>query len=330
MLPLGIHGDLVKLFLLALLATAAVAVASLFVGVSEVSLFALISGESDEKMLMVLAGSRVPRTIALILAGAGMAVAGTIMQMLSRNRFVEPSTAGTVESASLGMLVVLLLAPGLPVMMKMLVASVFALAGTAIFLGILRRVPLRSPVLVPLVGLMLGGVINACTTFFAYRYDLMQAMGAWTSGDFSAVLRGRYEVLWVALALTVAAYVAADRFTVAGMGEDFSRNLGLDYRKVVTLGLVIVSMVTASVVVTAGILPFIGLIVPNLVSMAMGDRLRHTLPWIALSGAALVLVCDTVGRIVNAPYEIPVGSVLGIIGSIFFLGMLFRRRYRAA
>ncbi|MCB5201596.1 ABC transporter permease [Neorhizobium sp. T786] len=303
---------------------------SLFVGVSEVSLLAIVSGQADEKMLMVLAASRLPRTLALILAGAGMAVAGTIMQMLSRNRFVEPSTAGTVESASLGMLAVLLLAPGLPVMLKMLVASAFALAGTGLFLAILRKVPLRSPVLVPLIGLMLGGVINACTTFFAYRYDLMQAMGAWTSGDFSTVLRGRYEVLWVACALTVAAYIAADRFTVAGMGEDFSTNLGLNYGRVVALGLVIVSMVTASVVVTAGILPFIGLIVPNLVSMIMGDRLRHTLPWIALTGAALVLVCDIVGRVVNAPYEIPVGSVLGIVGSIFFLNMLLRRRFRAA
>lgn len=303
---------------------------SLFVGVSDVSLLAIVSGQADEKMLMVLAASRFPRTLALILAGAGMAVAGTIMQMLSRNRFVEPSTAGTVESASLGMLAVLLLAPGLPVMLKMLVASAFALAGTGLFLAILRKVPLRSPVLVPLIGLMLGGVINACTTFFAYRYDLMQAMGAWTSGDFSTVLRGRYEVLWVACALTVAAYIAADRFTVAGMGEDFSTNLGLNYGRVVALGLIIVSMVTASVVVTAGILPFIGLIVPNLVSMIMGDRLRHTLPWIALTGAALVLVCDIVGRVVNAPYEIPVGSVLGIVGSLFFLNMLLRRRFRAA
>ncbi|WP_142592090.1 ABC transporter permease [Pseudorhizobium endolithicum] len=319
-----------KLFIPALLATAALAVASLFVGVSEMTFSTLLSGPGGERAWMILGASRVPRTLALILAGAGMAVAGTIMQMLSRNRFVEPSTAGTVESASLGMLAVLLLAPDLPVIMKMLVAAAFALAGTAVFLSILRRVPLRSPVLVPLIGLMLGGVINACTTFFAYRYDLLQAMGAWTSGDFSAVLRGRYEVLWVALALTVAAYVAADRFTVAGMGEDFSTNLGLDHRKVVGLGLVIVSMVTASVVVTAGILPFIGLIVPNLVSMVMGDRLRRTLPWIALSGAALVLVCDMIGRLVNAPYEIPVGSVLGVVGSLFFLNLLLRRRPRAA
>nr|CAD6429118.1 iron ABC transporter permease [Rhizobium sp. Q54] len=319
-----------KLFIPALLATAALAVASLFVGVSEMTFSTLLSGPGGERAWMILGASRVPRTLALILAGAGMAVAGTIMQMLSRNRFVEPSTAGTVESASLGMLAVLLLAPDLPVIMKMLVAAAFALAGTAVFLSILRRVPLRSPVLVPLIGLMLGGVINACTTFFAYRYDLLQAMGAWTSGDFSAVLRGRYEVLWVALALTVAAYIAADRFTVAGMGEDFSTNLGLDHRKVVGLGLVIVSMVTASVVVTAGILPFIGLIVPNLVSMVMGDRLRRTLPWIALSGAALVLVCDMIGRLVNAPYEIPVGSVLGVVGSLFFLNLLLRRRPRAA
>lgn len=257
-----------------------------------------------------------------------MAVSGTIMQMLARNKFVEPSTAGTVESAGLGMLAVLLLTPELPVMGKMLVAGAFALGGTALFLAILRQIPLRSVLMVPLVGIMLGGVISAVTAFFAYRYDMMQSMGAWTSGDFSAVLRGRYEVLWVAAGLTIAAYIAADRFTLAGISEEFSTHLGLNYRRIVTLGLVIVSMVTASVVVTAGVVPFVGLIVPNLVSMALGDNLRRTLPWIALSGALLVLACDVIGRIVNAPFEIPVGNVLGVIGSLFFLYLLLRRRSR--
>lgn len=317
-----------KLLLPALLLTAALAVASLFVGVSNVSPLDIVSGRADEQALMVLFASRLPRTLALILAGAGMAVSGTIMQMLARNKFVEPSTAGTVESAGLGMLAVLLLAPDLPVMAKMLVAATFALAGTALFLAILRRIPLRSVLMVPLVGIMLGGVISAVTAFFAYRFDMMQSMGAWTSGDFSAILRGRYEVLWVAAGLTIAAYVAANRFTLAGMGEEFSTNLGLNYRRVVTLGLVIVSMVTASVVVTAGVVPFVGLIVPNLVSMAAGDNLRRTLPWIAFSGALLVLACDIIGRVVNAPFEIPVGNVLGVIGSVFFLYLLLRRRAR--
>lgn len=319
-----------KLFVLLLLATAILAVASLFLGVSDVSPWALLSGAAGEKTLMIVAISRIPRTVALILAGSGMAVAGTIMQMLSRNRFVEPSTAGTVESAGLGMLMVLLFAPGLPVIGKMLVSATFALAGTALFLAILRHIPLRSVLIVPLVGIMLGGVVSAITAFLAYRYDFMQAMGAWTSGDFSTVLRGRYEVLWAAFALTVAAYIAADRFTLAGMGEDFATNLGLSYRRVVMFGLVIVSMVTASVVVTAGVVPFVGLIVPNLVSIIAGDSLRRTMPWIALSGAALVLACDMIGRVANAPYEIPVGSVLGIIGSIFFLFLLLRNRTRVA
>ena len=192
-----------KLLLPVLIFTLLLAVASLFLGVSTVSLPAILKGEADEMQLLVLGASRLPRTIALMLAGSGMAVAGTIMQMLARNRFVEPSTAGTVESAGLGMLTVLLLAPELPVFAKMLVASLFSLAGTALFLAILRRIPLRSVVMVPLIGIMLGGVISAVTAFFAYRFDMMQSMGAWTNGDFSTVLRGRYELLWIALGLTV-------------------------------------------------------------------------------------------------------------------------------
>lgn len=306
------------------------ALMSLFIGVSDVSLHSLFSDESARHAQFVLVETRIPRTIALILAGAGMAVSGTIMQILARNRFVEPSTAGTVDSASLGILAVMILAPGLPVFGKMLVATGFALAGTALFMLILRQIPLRSPVLVPLVGIMLGGVISAVTTFFAYRFDLLQSMGAWTTGDFSAVLRGRYELLWLSFVLTIAAYIAADRFTVAGMGEAFTTNLGLNYRRVMTLGLTIVAMVTACVVTTVGIVPFLGLIVPNVVSMVTGDSMRRSLPWIVLLGAGLVLVCDMIGRTINAPYEIPVGTILGVLGSAFFLYLVLRKSARGA
>lgn len=315
---------------LALIALATLALASLFLGVSTVSPLAVLSGTADQKAMLVLWASRVPRTIALMLAGAGLAVSGTLMQMLARNRFVEPSTAGTVESAGLGMLIALIVSPTMPVIGKMLFASVFALAGTALFLAILRRIPLRSIVMVPLVGLMLGGVIYSISAFIAYRLNMMQTLAAFGNGDFSAVLRGRYEILWLGFALTVAAYVAADRFTLAGLGEEFSTNLGLNYRRIMTFGLVIVSMVTASVVVTAGVIPFLGLIVPNVVSMLMGDSLRRTLPWIAILGAGLVLVCDMIGRLVIAPFEIPVGAVLGVLGSAFFLYLILRRKTRAA
>lgn len=314
-----------KFFPLALVATLLLAIGSLFVGVTDISLSTLMADTGESSAQAVLVASRIPRTIALFLAGCGMAVCGVIMQIIMRNRFVEPSTAGTVEAARLGILGVLLLAPDMPILLRMLVVAACAMAGTLLLLGILQRVPLRSPVMVPLLGIMLGAILSSVATFIAYRYDLTQAIMAWTSGDFSMVLRGRYEILWLSAALVVLAYLMADQFTIAGLGESFAVNLGLNYRRAVYCGLGVVAMVTASVVVTVGIVPFVGLIVPNVVSLIAGDHLRRTLPWTALCGSALLLVCDIFGRMINPPFEIPVGTVLGILGGVFFLFLLVRR-----
>lgn len=310
--------------------TIVLAVVSLFVGVSDVSLGTLLSGSEDGRALQVLLISRIPRTLAIILSGAAMAVAGLVMQMVVRNRFVEPSTAGTTESASLGFLVITILAPDWPMMGKMLVAAAFALAGTALFLRILRAVPLRDVLLVPLVGIMLGGIIGAVTSFFAYRFELLPSLLAWNMGDFSGVLRGRYELLWIGLGAAIIAYIAADRFTVAGMGRDFTTNLGLNYQRVMVLGLVIVSVVSAVVLVSVGSIPFLGLIIPNLVSLMVGDNMRRTVPWVAVGGAGFVLACDILGRVIRAPYEIPISVVVGVIGSAVFLYLLLRTKRGAA
>jgi len=307
--------------------TAALVAASVAIGAGDFSFAGVLAGPGSDawQLLMV---SRLPRTLALLLAGMSLAVAGLIMQMLVRNRFVEPSTAGTIESATLGVLVLALLAPDTPVLGKMLVAAGFALAGTFLFLGLLRRIPLRSPYLVPLVGLILGGVVQAVTTFFAYRYDMLQTLHAWTVGDFSGVLRGRYELLWIGAALTFAAWLAADRFTVAGMGRQFTTNLGLNYRRLTFWGLLIVASISSTVVVTAGSIPFLGLIVPNVVSMVFGDNMRRAVPWVAVLGGLFVLACDIVGRLVVFPYEIPIGTVVGIVGGALFLFLLLRGRAR--
>lgn len=313
-----------RILLLAFLATLALAVVSLFVGVSDISLPSLLSGTADARAVEIFFVSRVPRTLALMLAGSALAISGLVMQIIVRNRFVEPSTAGTMESAALGFLVVTMFAPGWPLMVKMVVSALFALGGTALFLRILRFVPLRDVLLVPLVGIMLGGVIGAITTFFAYRFELLASLLAWEVGDFSGVLRGRYELLWFGLAGTVLAYISADRLTVAGMGEDFTTNLGLNYRAVMMIGLVIVSLVSAVVLVTVGVIPFLGLIVPNVVSLMIGDNMRRTVPWVAIGGAAFVLACDIIGRVIRFPYEIPISVVVGVIGSFIFLYMLLR------
>ena len=248
----------------------------MFVGVSDVSLPDLLAG--DPAAAEVFWISRVPRTLAVLLAGMAVAVAGLIMQLMARNRFVEPSTVGTVESATLGILVVTVFAPQAPVPAKMLVASVFALLGTALFLAILRRLPARNTLLIPLVGIILGGIIAAVTTFFAYRYDLLQTLSNWMIGDFSGVLRGRYELLWIVAVLMLLGMLAADRFTVAGMGQDFTTNLGLNYARTMRLGLVIVSLISAVVVTTVGAVPFLGLVVPNIVSLILATTSAGPFP----------------------------------------------------
>lgn len=314
--------------ILAMAGIVVLAAISLALGVYGFSLRDLISGEADVHASMVLLVSRIPRTVAIILVGASTSITGMIMQMLARNRFVSPSTAGTVESASLGILIITLMYPGAAMGVKIGFASVVALLGTGLFLLILRQVPLRSPLVVPLIGMMLGGVISSITSFFAYRYDLLQSLSMWTNGDFSRVLRGRYELLWLSGALTVIAFFAADRFTVAGLGEAFTKNLGLNYGRVLAFGLSIVCVVTAVNVVTVGAIPFLGLIVPNVVSMMLGDNVRRTAPWVAVIGAGFLLACDIAGRALRYPYEIPISTVVGVVGSVIFLFMLLRSSSR--
>lgn len=312
---------------LALLTLLLLALISLATGVYDLSLSSLFDGAALQDNLVLLA-SRIPRTVAIILVGMSMGVAGMIMQLLSRNRFVSPSTAGTTEAAALGILVITMIAPNSSVFTKIVVSSAFALAGTGLLLLILRRIPLRSPLIVPLLGIMLGGVIAAFTTFLAYRFNFLQSLAAWTTGDFSRILRGRYELLWISGALTAVAWFAADRLTVAGMGEAFTRNLGVNYGRIMTLGLTVVSLITAVNVVNVGSIPFIGLVVPNVVSMLVGDNVRRAIPYLAIFGAGFVLVCDILGRTLRYPYEIPIGTMVGFIGGALFLVLLLRRSAR--
>ena len=288
---------------------AALATVSVFIGVSELDGFILVA-------------SRIPRTVSLILAGVAFAVIGLIMQLLTHNRFVEPSTTGATDGASFALLLVLLTVPGLPLWAKALGASAGALIGVVGFLALARRIPARSSVLVPIVGILYAGVLGAVTTFLAYRADVLQELLSWGIGDFSGIVRGRYEMLYLAAAVALIACIAADRFTVAGLGDDIAHGLGLNTRRVRALGAGIIAVVTGVMVVVTGAIPFLGLIAPNIVSRLVGDNMRRAVPVVALLGAALVLLCDVIGRLVRFPFEIPLSVVMGVVGGVVFLWLL--------
>jgi iron complex transport system permease protein len=297
---------------------------SLFVGVSSIKPTDLLDFGSEETEIFLI--SRVPRLVAILLAGAGMSIAGLIMQQLSRNKFVSPTTAGTLDATRLGILVSMLLFTNASTIEKMIVAFAFALAGTLLFMKILDRIKFKDAIFIPLVGLMFGNILSSITTFFAYKSNVIQNMSAWLQGDFSMIMKGRYELLYISIPVLIITYLYANRFTVAGMGEDFSKNLGLAYKRIVNIGLILVALVTTTVILTVGMIPFLGLIIPNIVSIFHGDHLKKTLPHTALLGAIFLLICDILGRVLIYPYEISISLMVGVIGSGIFLYLLFRRK----
>ncbi|EFE66688.1 transport system permease protein [Streptomyces viridosporus ATCC 14672] len=309
----------------AVLVVLGLVVASLLTGGYDIDLHSLLHDPEARRMFLI---SRVPRTLALILAAAAMAVSGVIMQMLVQNRFVEPTTTGTAEWSALGVLLLTLVAPGAPVLVKMACAAVFAFVGSVLFLSLLGRLALRSQVIVPIVGIMLGAVVGAVTTYIASSANLMQTLSAWRSGGFSSVVKGTYEPLWVVGVLVVVLYAVADRITIAGLGRDMAVSLGLSYRRILYLGLAMVALATGVTSIVVGFLPFLGLVVPNLVSMVRGDDVRSNLPWAVLGGVALLTVCDLIGRTVVAPLEIPASVILGAVGAVIFLSLILRRFVR--
>ena len=306
---------------LALAGVAALVVLSLFVGAYD-----LAADDFGGEMFFI---SRVPRTVALVLAGCAMAVSGLIMQLLTQNRYVEPSTTGTTEWAALGLLVTVLLVPAAPLWVRMVAASIAAFVGTMVFIGILQRISLRSSLVVPLIGIMLGAVVSAFTTYLAVSTNSLQMLGTWFMGSFTSIVRGRYEVLWIVALVVLLVFLYADRITVAGLGRDISTSVGLDHTRVLLIGTGLVAVATGVTTVVVGFLPFLGLVVPNLVSMWRGDNARTNLPWVCLGGVAIVVVCDIVGRIIRMPFEVPVSMILGVVGAAVFITLLLRMRARA-
>ncbi|RID82730.1 ABC transporter permease [Peribacillus asahii] len=297
---------------------------SLFVGAIDIKPSDLLDWNSDKTQIFL--ASRVPRLMAIILAGAGMSIAGLIMQSLSRNKFVSPTTAGTLDAAKLGILISMLFFTNVTYTQQIIFSFAFALVGTLIFMQILDRIKFKDVIFVPLIGIMYGNILSSVTTFFAYEADLIQNISAWLMGSFTLVMAGRYELLYISIPAVILAYLYANKFTVAGMGEDFAKNLGLSYKFVLNIGLILVAVIATTVVLTVGVIPFLGLIVPNIVSLYLGDNIRKTIPHTAVLGIVFLLVCDIIGRIIVHPYEIPVNVTVAVIGSVIFLIMLIRGR----
>ncbi|HEA7363733.1 TPA: ABC transporter permease [Campylobacter coli] len=297
---------------------------SLFIGVIRINLDDIFSLSATQLEIILL--TRIPRLIAILLTGMSLSICGLIMQQLTQNKFVSPTTAGTMDCAKFGILISLIFFAGASFFAQALIASIFALLGSFIFIQILRKIKLKDVIFVPLIGLMFGGIINAITTFFAYALNYIQNIQGWLQGSMANVMQGNYELLYISLPLFILAYFLAHKITIAGIGEDLALNLGVSYNTILFLGLIIVSIITSVVIVSVGVIPFLGLIIPNLVAIYRGDNLKKNLIYIALCGALFLLICDIISRLVIFPFEMPLSITTGVLGSLIFIFLLLKRK----
>ena len=307
-----------KPFILAIIAVMALGMISLLTGVYD------IRGQEDGMNMFFI--TRVPRTAALMLTGAAMSMAGLVMQLITQNRLVEPTTTGTIEWAGLGLIFVYLLFPAPTLVQRMGGAILFSFLGTMVFFFFLRKVKLRSSLIVPIIGMMLGAVISAISTFIGLVFQMTQNIESWFVGSFAPIQVGRYEYLWLIVIVTFFIFIYADRLTLAGLGEDIATSLGVNYNRIVLFGTGLISFAVGIVAAVIGNLPFLGLIVPNIVSMYRGDDLRSNLPWVCVLGMGTITLCDIISRTIIMPFEVPVSLILGTVGSVVFIVILLRQR----
>ena len=307
-----------KPFIAAVAAVFMLGMLSLFTGVYD------LRGQADGINMFFI--TRVPRTVALMLTGAAMSMAGLVTQLVTRNRLVEPTTTGTIEWAGLGLIFTYLVFPASTLMVRMAGAIVFSFIGTMIFFMFLRKVKLRSSLIVPIIGMMLGAIISSISTFVGLAFQMTQNVETWFVGSFAPIQVGRYEYLWLIVIISIVIFLYADKLTLAGLGEDITTSLGVRYQQIIILGTGLISFAVGIVAAVIGNLPFLGLIVPNIISMYRGDNLRSNLPWVCVLGMGVITLCDIISRTLIMPFEVPVSLILGTVGSVTFIVILLRQR----
>jgi len=293
---------------------------SLFVGVSELSFSSLIQGDKQDWDLLVT--SRMPRLFAILLSGSGLSIAGLVMQQISQNKFASPSTSGTIECAMFGyMLSLVIFGNGDALWLIFLCAIV----GTLLFIKLIQSIQFKNVIFVPLVGIIFGNIVSSIVTFIAYKYDALQNLSGWTMANFANILNGDFELLYIAVPIAIFTYVYATRISAVGIGKNFAINLGLRYNQIVSIGVILVSVMSASVVMIVGQLPFLGLVVPNIICHFYGDNLKKNIPITAILGACIVLICDVISRVIIFPYELPISMIISVVGGLVFISLILKR-----
>ncbi len=293
----------------------------------------------DTRESLILANIRLPRAMLAMLVGAALAVSGAMLQGLFRNPLADPGLIGVSAGAALaaGITIVFgerLLAPAfgkLPFAILPVGAFLGGLGSTLVLYGIATRAGRTSIATMMLAGVALGALSGAMSGFLAYLSDDRQLrdLTFWALGSFSGASWTKLAAVAPAMiAILVAAPFLSRGLDALALGEAEAFHLGLPVQRVKAAAILIAAVAVGTSVAVAGMIGFVGLVVPHILRLLLGASHRLLLPFSALGGAVLLLAADIVARLVVAPAELPIGILTAAIGAPFFLWLLLRRQAR--
>ncbi|MDD3346740.1 iron ABC transporter permease [Oscillibacter sp.] len=324
--PTSPKGKALVIFLLGAMLCVAAAL-SLRCGSQDYSLAQLLDAlrQGEGAPWRILVHVRFPRTLAALLAGSALALAGALMQAVLNNAMASPNVIGINAGAGFGAMLVSCLLPAAGLLPA---ASFLGAFGAALFIyALARRAGLSRTTLI-LAGLAVSSVLTALVNLLTLLYpDTVMGATGFLLGGFSgvtlAVVRGAAVYLAAGAALCV---VLAGDLNVLQLGEESAASLGLHVERVRLVSVLSAALLAGGAVSFSGLLGFVGLLVPHMARRLVGGDNRWLLSASALLGGSFVLLCDVLARVLFAPFELPVGIVMSLLGGPFFLYLLLHRR----
>lgn len=311
--------------LVLLIASLALAVAAGAVHISISDLYQAVTAPGKTENYRIIYTLRMPRAICAGLAGANLALSGCILQGILRNPLADPGIIGISAGAGLAAMALMLIAPSLTALVPFaaFVGAIFA-AAVVFFLAWERGVnPLRLVLAGVAVAAFFGGGMTALSVFFS---DKIQGTVSWMAGGFAG---SSWQHVRMILPYSVLGIIGTlcyyRKLNALQLGDDVAKTLGVHTERTRGLLVALAALLAASAVSVAGLLGFVGLIIPHVMRLVVGSDFEALLPCSALFGAILVVIADVAARTLFSPVEVPVGIFMSFIGAPFFLYLLKRR-----
>lgn len=271
--------------------------------------------------ISVIRELRLPREVGGILVGSALAVAGAIMQGLTRNPLADPGLLGLTSGANAALAATFAFMPAVGYFGTMVACFIGAAVGVMLVFGIaaLRRQNM-SPLRMVLAGSAVSALLAAVADGISLKYKISKNVSMWTSGGLIGTTWGQIEAIAPVIALSlIAAILLSRQLTILSLNEGTAVGLGLKTTRVKIVLYVLITLLAGAAVALVGNLAFIGLMIPHLVRVFAGTDYRTILPLSAILGGTFMLFADTLSRMINAPFEVSVAAIVSILGLPFFL-----------